>query len=357
MIPKKIFLTSIVAISFAIPAMADDVFSANQTYPESCESGVLYSSSGQTSIATANFEPNTYSCAAGEYLAANATACSTCPDGSFCPGGNYTFNETSANGATACPEGYTHSDSGASVNTQCYKACDVANFSHAATTTGNDYYGAGTDTCAIATCETGYSVGTQNSQSVCIANTISVRWGDKDGNVHETNQCTYNGTLTTPTTEPEAPRGYHFIGWTFPVPKYNFLVLVYNNATSYAAKNADGSVSNDADGLNLGEWKTTWNDYGTVKGTTMCSSTGNNGEFVVGGTEASLDNTGDKKSCWCKMTGFTDNDGMTYNQSSLWTFRATNDSAESCTKYCAVDCGRILLFGDTMRSGMFGSVD
>ena len=44
-------------------------------------------------------------CNEGYYLPANATECTICPGDSYCGGGTYTFNETLAQGITACPTG------------------------------------------------------------------------------------------------------------------------------------------------------------------------------------------------------------------------------------------------------------
>ena len=42
----------------------------------------------------AKFTPNEYTCAAGQYLPADAIACVSCPNGYTCSGGTYSFNET-----------------------------------------------------------------------------------------------------------------------------------------------------------------------------------------------------------------------------------------------------------------------
>jgi hypothetical protein len=228
-------------------------------------------------------------------------------------------------------------------------------FNHSTAVTGNDYYGAGTDTCAITSCETGYTAGTQNSQPACIANTITVRWGDKDGGVHATNQCTYGGTLTTPTTAPAAPRGHHFTGWVFPTtPTYDFTPLINTDGNSYGYKSADGSGSSDADGLENGEWKVIWDSYGTAKGTSMCSSDGMgySGGETIPGTPASTEGG----SCWCKMTGWTPNGGTETPAASLWVFAYTYSLASACASSCASYCGNFVRIIPYLRSGLFGSV-
>ena len=114
----------------------------------------------------AKFEPDQYTCNAGYYLPADGIACVQCPANSFCSGGTYTYNESITQGISG-------------------------------------------------QCANGYSAPVGSSSSAdCIANTITVRWDDGNGGAYSTT-CTYGGVLTTPTTEPVAPRGYHFTGWSF----------------------------------------------------------------------------------------------------------------------------------------------
>ena len=98
-------------------------------------------------------------CPAGQYLAVvgDAMMCVPCKSGSYCPGGTYTI-ESENKGTNACPSGYPNSDAGAGADTQCYTACtlETANIAHATAVSGNDYYGAGTDTCTATECVKGY---------------------------------------------------------------------------------------------------------------------------------------------------------------------------------------------------------
>ena len=51
------------------------------------------------------YEPNQHTCATGYYMPANYDGCAPCPADSYCPGGHYTFNETTPQGITACAVG------------------------------------------------------------------------------------------------------------------------------------------------------------------------------------------------------------------------------------------------------------
>jgi len=57
--------------------------------------------------------------------------------------------------------------------------------------------------------------GSVGASENCVANTITLNWGDGNGGVHATNSCEYDGAITTPTTAPTAPRGHVFTGWSF----------------------------------------------------------------------------------------------------------------------------------------------
>jgi hypothetical protein len=98
-------------------------------------------------------------CPAGQYLAVvgDAMMCVPCKSGSYCPGGVYTI-ESEYKGTNVCPTTHPNSDAGAGADTQCYTACtlETANIAHATAVSGNDYYGAGTDTCSATECVKGY---------------------------------------------------------------------------------------------------------------------------------------------------------------------------------------------------------
>ena len=81
----------------------------------------------------------------------------------------------------------------------------------------NNYVAIANDSTAMA-CSIGYNKAahsvTYGDTSSCDANVIIINWDDADGNIFETNSCTYDGSITTPTTSP-TKRGHAFTGWTF----------------------------------------------------------------------------------------------------------------------------------------------
>lgn len=127
----------------------------NKTY----ESAATYNNLGVydgTVNATAEYMDTLYNIGGGSYLPAGAEVGAACTAGYYCPGlVDAKYNESSNQGLTACPNGYPHSDTGASMDTQCYRSCALASVAHATAVAGNDYY-SGMDTCYATACENGY---------------------------------------------------------------------------------------------------------------------------------------------------------------------------------------------------------
>lgn len=69
----------------------------------------------------AGWKVNSYTCTAGQYLKAGATACTTCTANSWCGGGTFSFNSGTDQGLNACPSDYSYSDAGTSSEDNCYK--------------------------------------------------------------------------------------------------------------------------------------------------------------------------------------------------------------------------------------------
>ena len=115
---------------------------------------------------------------------------------------------------------------------------------------------------------------------------------------------------------------------------FDFTTLIDVNGDGYAGAN--------------GEWTTTWNDYGTVKGTSMCSSTP--GSFAETGNPPN-----DKGAfCWCKMTAWTPNGGTETPAASLWVYFGMGGSPANCD--CASGCGNLVRSNASFRSGIFSNV-
>ena len=160
------------------------------------------------------FDVNEYNCTAGQYLPANGIECATCPADSYCGGGTYTFNETNAQGATACDTG-AHSPAGASSASQCVMGY---------TCTSGQYLPKNTTTCVACpngyTCAGGtFSLDENNDQGI-VGNTITVIWNGasaEDVAANNAGTITYGGDIRTPVRpDPsQIPIGKRFVGWTF----------------------------------------------------------------------------------------------------------------------------------------------
>ena len=321
---KKIVLTSVIAIAFAMPAMAAPQNSSN-TFPEeglmiedyTYRNQATYTNmdgvdSGEVD-AIAEYEWDTITVDPGEYIPANSTSTAPCTAGNFCLGitedlQNRTphYDATNAQGLTACSTldngNFPNSAEGASANTDCYRACDIANMgqngsiatiAHAATLTGNDYYGAGTDTCEPATCVRGYHV--------------------KPGGAPDLN--TEIGTVT-------------------------------------GSGNGSGTT-----------FAVTYSGKGTITGKAQCSTRGVEDERAFESsdhfTTTLPDSTGPY--CYCQLDGWTPESGGNMSISTLWVFNPDGGNVQECADNCADYCAYYLRGDDEdnqlpFRAAVFGSV-
>ena len=160
---RKLVLTSIVALSFAMPAIADfpqdGLMKENQVYTGAAIHANMGVYEG-TVYANAVYEAAAYNVLPGTYLPQNSSTVTDCLSGYYCPGlaDPVGFSATNDQGLVQCPDGYrAGSDANASQKTQCYKACNVADFPHATVVSGNDFYGFATqDTCMVDSCAAGW---------------------------------------------------------------------------------------------------------------------------------------------------------------------------------------------------------
>ncbi len=105
-------------------------FNANQTQGLSDGDILVTNAIGSCSTQfnqsfSAIFEPITYTCSAGYYLPADGISCTECLENNYCPGGTYTFNETTAQGITQCPNDTPYAPAGSASVNQCYKVINL----------------------------------------------------------------------------------------------------------------------------------------------------------------------------------------------------------------------------------------
>lgn len=325
---KKIFLTSAICMIVAMPSYADIASGAESA---TCDSTTIGATEDSTDL-EAQWTAAQYTEPAGQYLLfANNTVSQhqTCPAGSYCPGfTNQTFADASM-GLQTCPTGYASSAAGASSNEQCYRACNISNMgtgegktiapiAHATAISGNDYYGAGTDTCVPTQCESGYHVG----------------------------------------------------GGAGPLAGY---VSTTPNNYGYKSLNGTGENRNDT-GLSNGQWYATWSDGTRVSGMSTCNNTdgvypwvydeelGDVTDYmsVVSNIHPSSDFTAGATSgynCYCRMDNYKLlSNGDTISVSSpSWVFLADIGDG-SCAELCAESCAEYVRGTPGFRADLFGSL-
>ena len=107
--------------------------------------------------------PHPLICEAGQYVPADTAVCAPCPNGSYCPGGQFMpFAPHDDLGITACPAGATGSDTPRGEIANCYKEAQTS--ISGGTVTKRCYYGTieYTENCQIKEesilCDSGYEV-------------------------------------------------------------------------------------------------------------------------------------------------------------------------------------------------------
>ena len=395
---KRLFLTSLVAVGCVCPIFAaraevakDDFPSngymlENKTYADAATYGNMGVYDGAVT-ATAEYEDILYQIGAGTYLPAGATVAEQCPANSYCPGvTDATYNEGASQGATSCPSGYPNSDAGASSNTQCYTACTVSMVEHATAVDGNDYYGAGTDTCAATECEGGYhvegSVGViEQTPLIDVDYTMA---GNDYGYISADGGNT-RGTGSYAITENNTWAAAFDYGVVY--GRASCQATLHDPGLEYIMANLNaimgGTMSADQVRSDLtpivGDAKANYFAdviAGMADGTKGEEDLFKAVQVVFGVSKDALFSTTDTgQYCYCQMTGFqsgssgvapasldegSDTSGIVSIASAPWVFASDFGSAVGCAFNCANNCAGSLLSDDTssrvFRGAVFGSL-
>ena len=395
---KRLFLTSLVAVGCVCPIFAaraevakDDFPSngymlENKTYADAATYGNMGVYDGAVT-ATAEYEDILYQIGAGTYLPAGATVAEQCPANSYCPGvTDATYNEGASQGATSCPSGYPNSDAGASSNTQCYTACTVSMVEHATAVDGNDYYGAGTDTCAATECEGGYhvegSVGViEQTPLIDVDYTMA---GNDYGYISADGGNT-RGTGSYAITENNTWAAAFDYGVVY--GRASCQATLHDPGLEYIMANLNaimgGTMSADQVRSDLtpivGDAKANYFAdviAGMADGTKGEEDLFKAVQVVFGVSKDALFSTTDTgQYCYCQMTGFqsgssgvapasldegSDTSGIVSIASAPWVFDYDSGSADDCADGCADYCAYNLHAGDpydrVFRGAVFGSL-
>lgn len=90
-------------------AFGDIILYPNAVIPNACvynNTGVYQNEFEMIPI----WEDTVYTCKRGYFLPKLSEVCATCPENSYCPGGEYTYSETNDVGINACPDGLVAPD-------------------------------------------------------------------------------------------------------------------------------------------------------------------------------------------------------------------------------------------------------
>ena len=293
----KKLLTSILAIGFAMPAMAENITNAS-----SCNTGVLgQSDNNSTANVEATWTANTYSEPAGQYLLFNngtITQHTTCPAGSFCVGfTNQTFADSSM-GLQSCPSGYTQSAAGTTTQDDCYNASTIA------CATANAYTG-------------GHGTAVYGNATNASAESCKYYYGNQ-------NTCALDTANACDITALNCDTGYHQTGGTSPLASVD---------TSIDGDDNGNGIVVDANEMT---WETIF-DYGTWQGQALCSTT--NGTYAQTGTP---NETGGGQYCWCKTTGYIPDGGSLSSAVSSWVFSDDYGDSDFCAGACVDGCASLV---------------
>ena len=333
---QKIFLTSVIAMGFVLPAMAEP--SNTDTFPQSglMQEDYTYTNSATSTNmagvyegevnAVAQYEDVLYQIARGKYLPANSETTIDCDqNGYFCAGDNNgVYYSSSAQGLTQCPSGYGNSGTGASANTDCYRICTNADVEHSTGTMNGGYYYGDNNQCEPTACVHG--------------------WHLKDG----------------------TPDLNNIIGQTRGDHAFR-----NNNGTYNEDSSSHGAV---AMGIESGSNK--WAAYydlnkGVVFGESLCSTRNvttswynNNNEFSSDHFVSELiDETGEEGAlyCYCKLKGFIQAGGNTKTLSTPWVYRyfapgGKDHCASVCPDFCGDSMSRTSADDLAFRAAMFGAI-
>ncbi|MBO5663123.1 MAG: hypothetical protein J6S12_04685, partial [Alphaproteobacteria bacterium] len=314
-----------------------------------------------------------YQVGEGQYLPAGSEGVgAVCTAGNYCPGlTNATYNATDNQGLTTCPDGYPMSESGASVNTQCYTTCtDKSVIAHATAVAVNDYYGNGTATCYPTACDNGYHTyngiemfeqdplvpGADVSLYASTYGSVSVDGSRKDNEsaFGLTEAGTWGGAYSYATVygqascQGESPNTLAMNYYSGMVDRASATAdEVRAELTAMVGEGAADAVADVYAEYKAGTktkeelWKTAWAILGTEE-------------------NANFSKTDSGQYCYCQMTAYSAGgpSGQIPVASAPWVFRGDRNSADDCAYRCAYDCARNLRDGDkdwrAYQAAMYG---
>ena len=222
------------------------------------------------------------------------------------------------------------------------------------------------------------------------ANDIKLRWYNNNTLMTVTSaesECEYDGDIDVATAPSRT--GYNFRGWTVrPQMDFNALrqtLTLTSTQERWSVGESGGarycwhavhtndsvheacSLRAEYTDLEKNEWKTE-TTQGMIYGSAHCSAKPGNTHSYTWGTEyksdwaatiAELDAAqGDKKYCWCQVTGFTPANSSTMYGPDVplsWVFSYDVGSPSNCSIGCAVSCSNSVRYYSGFRAALFGN--
>ena len=208
-------------------------------------------------------------------------------------------------------------------------------------------------------------------------NTYNLEWYGDEGNTtpltvqNSAQSCVYGNALILPSTNPSKV-GYTFIGWemqqcSIPTTLANTAEHYYAHTAHYDSYLLSSCASDEGtqdcskpefSDLNEGEWKATWANGDTIKGSSYCSELYGGmswGEGILTNPQITYYEalqSGIGNHCWCNITEYVPNGGAACSvQSSLWAVGNTDTMITSCLSYCPQSCAQHFRGGDWWGDG------
>ena len=257
-----------------------------------------------------------YTCAPGTYLPANATACVTCPAGSYCEGGTFDFNSDKAQGIEECNQSIPNSAAGTTSEAFCYaiKSMECSEFNKIEN--GRATY-ANTNATLIT-----YANGEQSTDPV--------------GACAITSLTCDSGYLKTPNTN-GALANYVLQGIPLDGNTDIHYVATDGALQNSSAFNGQGSVT----GMANGEYLVTWPDNTSIHGYASCS----------------LNMTTAEYDCNCSLDNYSllGGNAVTVSPANVILQRSFA-TLEKCHDSCTKNCATSISVEQSFRAELFGSL-
>ncbi|MBR6010441.1 MAG: hypothetical protein IKP35_03435 [Alphaproteobacteria bacterium] len=321
---KKILFPSIIAICVACPALAVTIDTSGKINGVNAMCSV--NSALETDAATkfiARWTPNTYTCNPGTFLDHLTATCLTCTQNYVCPGGTYTFDETSDVGIKACSdyhESFYHlSDTGNDNSNMCYSA---------KTTSCANINPVVNGTATYATSGSSVPAREYAINRTLVSNTI--------GACAIVSLTCNNGYNLNPSTNGAMA---NYVAQSSKISKSNTKWRARSGSTTGNGSSSVALGFGDSTNMTNGTVEYAWNDGAKIHMRTSCDNT--NSEHGETRPNATFSPSSTGTQCWCNMDSYTTNSGTTVTTTDTdWVSLNIFGNATDCADACVYECYR-----------------